>query len=106
MKDSAGFWVDWQNGLQELIQAYYTELFTAAPVENDEVIDCVHLTITSDQNLMLNKEVTREGVKFALFQMHPDKAPGPDGMTPAFFQKHWNIVGEDVYHLTKQFFST
>lgn len=38
--------------------------------------------------------------------MHPDKAPGPDGMTPAFFQKHWSIVGEDVVKLTKDFFES
>ena len=28
--------------------------------------------------------------------MHPDKSPGPDGMNPSFFQKHWDIVGASV----------
>ena len=28
--------------------------------------------------------------------MHPDKSPGPDGMNPAFFQRFWSVVGEDV----------
>lgn len=35
-------------------------------------------------------------VKEAMFHMHPDKSPGPDGMTPAFYQKFWRIVGNDV----------
>lgn len=36
--------------------------------------------------------------------MNPDKSPGPNGMTPAFFQKHWDIVGSEVVELTSKFF--
>ncbi|KAL6342463.1 hypothetical protein AAG906_011153 [Vitis piasezkii] len=35
-------------------------------------------------------------VKDALFAMHPDKSPGDDGFSPGFYQRHWEIVGEDV----------
>ncbi|KAM6600830.1 hypothetical protein CsatA_020439 [Cannabis sativa] len=38
--------------------------------------------------------------------MHPDKSPGPDGMTPAFYQKHWSIVGADVVHFVRNFFES
>lgn len=38
--------------------------------------------------------------------MHLDISTGPDGMTPAFFQKHWEIVGMDVVELVSQFFLT
>ena len=30
-------------------------------------------------------------------QMHPDKLPRPDGFNPAFYQRFWDLVGDDVY---------
>ena len=39
---------------------------------------------------------TREEVVTALKQMHPTKAPGPDGMSVIFFQKYWDVVGNDI----------
>lgn len=36
--------------------------------------------------------------------MHWDKSPGPDGMTPVFFQKHWSVVGTNIVKLVDKFF--
>ncbi|XP_041017950.1 uncharacterized protein LOC121260172 [Juglans microcarpa x Juglans regia] len=47
-------------------------------------------------NTDLTKIYTAEEVSVALQQMHPTKAPGPDGMSPVFYQKYWHIVGNSV----------
>ena len=47
-------------------------------------------------NITLLQRYSSEEVKQALFQMHPSKSLGPDGMPPIFFQKYWHIVGQDV----------
>ena len=39
---------------------------------------------------------TQEEVKTTLFQMAPTKAPGPDGFPAQFYQRHWDICGEEV----------
>ena len=52
--------------------------------------------VTDEMNGTLLEPYTGEEVRCALFQMHPSKAPGSDGMSSFFFQKFWNIVGYDV----------
>ena len=44
----------------------------------------------------LMQAFTAEEVERALFQMGPCKAPGEDGFTAGFFQKHWGLVKEKV----------
>lgn len=38
----------------------------------------------------------------AVKQMHPDKASGPDGLNPAFFQQFWTRLGRDVFNSCKE----
>ncbi|KAL0433046.1 UNVERIFIED_CONTAM: protein NO VEIN [Sesamum latifolium] len=47
-------------------------------------------------NEELLRPYTSEEIVHALKQMHPLKSPGPDGMSPIFYQKHWDIVGHDI----------
>ena len=35
-----------------------------------------------------------------------DKAPGPDGFTGAFYQNAWNVVGNQVFSIIKNFFTS
>lgn len=52
--------------------------------------------ITPEMNTSLDSLPTAGEVRFALFQMHPMKAPGIDGMHALFFQRFWHIVGGDI----------
>ncbi|KAM6583826.1 hypothetical protein CsatB_010828 [Cannabis sativa] len=104
LKDDHGTWVDWNNGLANMINAYYTSLFATANTRCQEVIDSVSAMVSTQANEELSKPVSEEEVRKAIFQMHPDKSPGPDGMTPAFYQKCWQIVKRDVTRTVQHFF--
>jgi len=55
--------------------------------------------VSEELNEDLTKEFTADEVRAALRQMHPTKAPGPDGMSAVFFQKYWDIIASDVTNM-------
>lgn len=56
-------------------------------------------------NAQLCKEFTVQEISNVLFQMGPLKAPGPDGFPERFFQKHWDILRDDVVSVVQHFFA-
>ncbi|XP_048489904.1 uncharacterized protein LOC125491871 [Beta vulgaris subsp. vulgaris] len=69
---------------------------TNGQVEVQPVIDKVQRKVTDEMGEMLRTSFTGEEVYEALSQMHPTKAPGPNGMCALFYQKAWHIIGRDV----------
>ena len=57
-------------------------------------------------NNELLRDFNREEVSYALNQMHPNKAPGPDGFGVGFFQRYWSIVGCDVTNVVLDFLNS
>ncbi|XP_074337470.1 uncharacterized protein LOC141674663 [Apium graveolens] len=106
LNNNNGERVQWDSGLEETMTGYFSHLFTATYTEWERVISCVRSKVTTEQNMMMLAEVEEKEVKAALFNMHPDKSPCPDGMSPRLYQKCWPIVKKDVVELVKQFFDT
>ena len=95
--DADGVWRRDAGEIAGIAEEYYKSLFTASCNLNTEaVLASVDRVVTGDMINDLVRPYTAEEVRMALVQMHPSKAPGPDGMTPFFFQKFWHIVGQDV----------
>ncbi|KAL8115300.1 hypothetical protein AgCh_021954 [Apium graveolens] len=104
LQNDTGNWVDWENGLPDLISRYFTDLFKTGGLNYNDITQWVPTTISAVQNEQLLSPISDEEVKTALFQMNPDKSPGPDGMTLGFYQKQWRIVGPDVIKMVIGFF--
>ncbi|KAK6128255.1 hypothetical protein DH2020_038002 [Rehmannia glutinosa] len=83
----------------EIITDYFAEIFTSNHPPNSEIeqiMDCVEPKVDENKNRLLCEPFDAKAVKKALFDMAPDKAPGPDGLMAQFFQKYWAIVGDDI----------
>ncbi|XP_018474082.1 uncharacterized protein LOC108845359 [Raphanus sativus] len=57
-------------------------------------------------NLELIKEPSAQEIRAALFDIHPDKAPGPDGFSASFFHENWEVIGASVVKEIQGFFVT
>uniref|UniRef100_A0A803PIN7 Reverse transcriptase domain-containing protein n=1 Tax=Cannabis sativa TaxID=3483 RepID=A0A803PIN7_CANSA len=106
LQNNNGVWVNCESGIQGVITGYFRDLFQASGTNLGSVLDRIWPSISCEQNDELLIPVSEDEVRSALFQMHPDKSPGPDGMTPAFYQKHWTIVGTDVVQFVQDFFDS
>lgn len=61
---------------------------TSTPQGSLTFLDALEGRVSPVMNEDLMRDFTREEVTGALWQMHPTKSPGPDGMLPLFFQKY------------------
>jgi len=76
---------------------FYQGLFTAqADMELDLVCQHVPRKVSEAMCDFVEQPFLLEEVEKALFPMGPSKAPGPDGFTAGFFQRHWALVKDSV----------
>lgn len=81
-----------------VIDYYKTLLTTQNPTrfEIHKVSDLISPVVDQDLNQRLDLPFSKEEVKKALFDLNPNKAPGPDGFTALFYQEAWDTVGEEM----------
>ena len=104
LHDVDGNWITEDNGVEKVAINYFEDLFsTTSPSEFDSFLVEVTPGITPQMNQRLLRLATEEEVREALFMMHPEKAPGPDGMTALFFQHSWHIIKNDLVEMVNNF---
>ena len=71
----------------------------------EEIFQAIDTRVTPAMNQTLDNDVTLEEIQYALNQMNPNKAFGPDRMNALFYQKYWDVVGGDIDAIVKDFFN-
>nr|GEW37930.1 zinc finger, CCHC-type [Tanacetum cinerariifolium] len=62
-------------------------------------------TLTFDQHVELESDVSNEEIKRAVWNCGTDKSPSPDGFTFGFYRRLWRLIEIDVYDAVKYFFT-
>ncbi|KAK6162982.1 hypothetical protein DH2020_002823 [Rehmannia glutinosa] len=99
-------WCETHEDIEKLAINYFTKLFKSGDPTKDYLeiaLNAIEARASYGMNQHLLSDFTREEVTKALFQMYPLKSPGPDGFPALFYQKFWNIVGDDVIKTTLDF---
>lgn len=96
LQDEQGNWVQKGPDLNALVSRYFAELYKGGETQMEDVISCVQKKVIDAHNELLIAPFRQEEVKEVVFSMHKDKAPREDGFNPAFYQKYWHIVGQEV----------
>ncbi|WOG95437.1 hypothetical protein DCAR_0414756 [Daucus carota subsp. sativus] len=89
-----------------VVKDYFITLFTVADNVGEPQNLRGHRSVSAAQNRMLTEDFSFEEFSVTVKQMHPDKASGPDGLNPAFFQNFWSIMGHEVFKCCKEWLHT
>ncbi|GKD66410.1 hypothetical protein Tco_1308518 [Tanacetum coccineum] len=61
-------------------------------------------TISEDQSQDLEREVSKQEIKTAVWGCGTDKSQGPDGFSFGFYRHFWPVIEHDVYMAVNHFF--
>lgn len=89
LKDEEGTLITSHDGMCMLLKNYFSRVFSEGDSSTASMVQETELVISSSQNEKLIANLTFSEFTQAVKSMHPDKASGPDGLNPAFF----NIFG-------------
>ena len=104
--DENGVWKKGKDEMSEIVSNYFQNLFNSGnPTEMEAALEGLPCSVTESMNVELMVPPIGEDIRLALFSMHPNKAPGVDGLHALFFQKFWHIMGRDIISFMVQWWN-
>ncbi|GJZ86136.1 RNA-directed DNA polymerase, eukaryota, reverse transcriptase zinc-binding domain protein [Tanacetum coccineum] len=101
-----GVWIEDPLKVKREIYQHFSNRF-AKPVDQRAHINMEYPnTITLEQHIDLECDVTKEELKKAVWDCGIDKSPGPDGFTFGFYRRFWSTIENDVFEAVKYFFNS
>nr|GEW14136.1 RNA-directed DNA polymerase, eukaryota [Tanacetum cinerariifolium] len=97
-------WKEQPNDIKKEFLNHFQERFDK-PVERRVTTDMSYpRSISGEQRDELEREVTIEDIKTAMWNCGTDKSPSPDGFTFDFYRQFWSTIDKDVYAAVNHFF--
>lgn len=101
LRTYAGEIMDTNHGMSMVVKEYFSNVFAGRNQDAVSYQEAEERVVDENQNRMLIAEVNFVEFTLAVKQIHLDKASGPDGLNPAFFQHFWEMLGFEVFKCCK-----
>jgi len=101
LQNSNGDWFSDESSIKEMVRAYFKDLYTDdSDTYTPYIIPANNFPRLSKEKMdSLSAPFTGRDIKKAMFNMAAFKAPRPDGYQALFFQKQWDLTGDQVTKL-------
>ncbi|XP_026440675.1 uncharacterized protein LOC113339650 [Papaver somniferum] len=107
IQNEEGTWLHNINEIHLFFNNHFSNMATAELITiNQSLIELIPTTITNNENIHLLRTHDAWEIKNTLFSMAGDKAPGPNGFLPNFFQAKREVVGSDIINMVQNFFTS
>lgn len=102
-----GIWHSDRNEVGNLLVDHFKHLYTSSqPTLTPQLSSLFSPMVCTGNNFSLCKIPDVLEILSAVKQLGPAKAPGPDGITAAFYQRYWTTVGSLVIGMVQKFFQS
>ncbi|GJW26520.1 RNA-directed DNA polymerase, eukaryota [Tanacetum coccineum] len=91
-----GVWQIDPKVVKEAFQKHFEDHFNKVTSSGPKLNFTFPKRLFHDQVEDLDRDVTRDEIREAVWSCGENKSPGPDGYTFEFFKKYWNLVGTDL----------
>ena len=86
---------------------FFRDLFRSSdPFDLETLFTGFSSRVTDDMNVKLTAPVLAEEIRAATFSVKGSSVPREDGLTGAFYQKYWHIIGHGLTSEIQDFFRT
>ncbi|GJX58573.1 RNA-directed DNA polymerase, eukaryota [Tanacetum coccineum] len=101
-----GAWIDDPGEVKSEFYNHFCKRFSCSSDIRPNVGDVSFNKISLEQCEFLERDVSNEEIKKAVWDCGGDKAPGPDGFTFKFFKTFWDVIQNDVVRFVREFFQS
>nr|GEU38332.1 putative RNA-directed DNA polymerase, eukaryota, reverse transcriptase zinc-binding domain protein [Tanacetum cinerariifolium] len=98
-------WIEKPDQVKREFVHHFSSRFDKPFVKRACIDMCYPNLLTIEQHEDLERNVSKEELKRAVWDCGTDKSPGPDGFTFGFFCHFWSTIKADVFEAVKYFFT-